>query len=264
MLMRLFQVRCWTPVLLLLALLMSSPATAQPVDHRVFSDVLSTYVDAEHRVDYTQLRADRATTLDPYLEQLATAHLDSLSRNERLAFWMNAYNALTLALILEHDSIDTIWSITPGDTPESTDESPFELPVGTVADTIRTLDEIEHGIIRERFNEPRIHFALVCAAASCPPLRREAYTGNELDAQLEDQTRAFLHNPALNQIPATEDTIRVSRLFDWYQTDFGPDAEAVQQYIAPYIDDQAVRQTLTEGAYTVDYMPYDWALNGQR
>lgn len=252
------------PVLLLLALCVRSPATAQPVDHSAFTNVLSTYVDAKHRVDYAQLRTDRATTLDPYLEQLATAHLDSLSRNERLAFWMNAYNALTIALILEHDPVGTIWSITPGDTPETTTESPFALPVGTVADTMRTLDEIEHGIIRERFDEPRIHFALVCAAASCPPLRREAYTGPALDAQLEDQTRAFLHTPALNQLPATEDTIRVSRLFDWYQADFGPDAEAVQQYIAPYTDDRAVRQALQEGRYTVAYMPYDWTLNAQR
>ncbi|MFO8232845.1 MAG: DUF547 domain-containing protein [Longimonas sp.] len=262
--MRSLHVRCWTPVLLLLALFVSIPATAQPADHSAFTDVLNTYVDAEHRVDYAQLRADRATTLDPYLEQLATADLESLSRDARLAFWMNAYNALTIALILEHDSIDTIWAITPGDTPETTEESPFELPVGTVADTMRTLDEIEHGIIRERFDEPRIHFALVCAAASCPPLRREAYTGDALDAQLEDQTRAFLHNPALNQIPATKDTLRLSRLFDWYQADFGPDAEAVQQYIAPYIDDPEVQEALRNGTYTVDYMPYDWALNAQR
>jgi hypothetical protein len=262
--MRSLQVRCWTLVLLLTALFGRIPAAAQSVDRRALTNVLSTYVDAEHRVDYAQLRANRATTLDPYLQQLATADLESLSRDERLAFWMNAYNALTIALILEHEAVDTIWSITPGDTPETTAESPFELPVGTVADTMRTLDEIEHGIIRERFDEPRIHFALVCAAASCPPLRREAYTGNALNAQLEDQTHAFLHNPALNQIPATEDTIRVSRLFDWYQTDFGPDAEAVQQYIAPYIDDQSVRHGLKEGTYTVDYMPYDWALNAQR
>lgn len=252
------------PVLLLFALCVGIPTTAQPVDHSAFTDVLSTYVDAKHRVDYAQLRADRATTLDPYLDQLATANLEALSRDERLALWMNAYNALTLHLILEHDPVDTIWSITPGDTPEATTKSPFDLPVGVVADTMRTLDEIEHGLIRERFDEPRIHFALVCAAMSCPPLRREAYTGPALDAQLNDQTRTFLRDATLNQIPATEDTIRLSRLFDWYQADFGPDAEAVQQYIASYIDDPDVRQALQEGTYTVDYMPYDWALNAQR
>ncbi len=262
--MRPLYVRCWTPVLWLCALFVSIPATAQPLDHGAFTHVLNTYVDAEHRVDYAQLRADRATTLDPYLQQLATANLEARSRDERLAFWMNAYNALTIALILEHDTVDTIWSITPGDTPETTTESPFELPVGVVADTMRTLDEIEHGIIRERFDEPRIHFALVCAAASCPPLRREAYTGHALHAQLEDQTQAFLRAPALNQIPATPDTIRVSRLFDWYQSDFGPDAAAVQQYIAPYVDDPEVKAALREGAYTVDFMPYDWALNDQQ
>lgn len=254
----------WMLTFLLMAACGYIPAQSQSIDHSAFDRVLSMYVNNRGHVDYDALHAARDTTLDPYLKQLETVDLEPLSRDERLALWMNAYNALTLHLILEHDRPDTIWAITPGNTPETTEGSPFELPVGVVADTMRTLDEIEHGIIRERFNEPRIHFALVCAAVSCPPLRREVYTGAGLEAQLEDQTRAFLTNPEKNAIPTTADTIRVSRLFDWYQADFGPNAAAVQQYIAPYVDDSDVQTALREGTYTVDFMPYDWALNGQQ
>ena len=231
------------------------------VSHAAFDRLLRRYVDTTGAVDYAGLQENRADVLRPYLDQLASADLSGRSRDARLAFWINAYNALTLKLIVDHYPIQNIWAITPGP-PEPKDDSPFQIGVGTVADTMRTLDEIEHEIIRERFDEPRIHFALVCAAASCPRLRREAYTAPRLDAQLNDQARTFLRDPTKNRIPAGDDRVALSRILKWYGDDFGPTPEALQRALAPYIDGP-VGERLSHGDYTVDYMPYDWALNDQ-
>jgi hypothetical protein len=229
--------------------------------HEAFHRLLRRYVDTTGAVDYAGLQQNRADALRPYLDQLASANLSGRSRDARLALWINAYNALTLKLIVDHYPVQNIWAITPGP-PEPKDDSPFQLDVGTVADTMRTLDEIEHEIIRERFDEPRIHFALVCAAASCPRLRRDAYTGPRLDAQLEDQARTFLRDSTKNRIPAGDNRIALSRILKWYGGDFGPTPEALQRALAPYIEG-TVGERMAQGDYTVDYLPYDWALNDQ-
>lgn len=231
------------------------------VDHSAYDRVLHRYVDEEGRVDYAGLKAASDSVLVPYLDQLADADLSTLGRDQRLAFWINAYNALTLKLIVEHYPVENIWAITPGPA-EPKDNSPFNLTVGTVADTARTLDEIEHDIIRERFDEPRIHFALVCAAASCPPLRGEAFTGPGLDGQLDDQARTFLHNAEKNRIPDGEGTIALNRILKWYGEDFGPTTDALQKQLAPYFEGE-VQQRLRKAAYEVAFLPYDWSLNEQ-
>ena len=227
--------------------------------HRAFEAVLRRFVDSTGAVDYAGLAAQADSMLTPYLHQLATARPSTLDRDARLAFWINAYNAYTLKLIVEHYPVRNIWGITPGPA-EPKDNSPFALAVGPVADTVRTLDEIEHEIIRPRFDEPRIHFALVCAASSCPKLRREPYTGARLDAQLDDQARTFLHDPAKSRIPAGEDRIALSRILKWYGGDFGPTTDALQRALAPYFDGP-VRHRLADADYAVTYLPYDWTLN---
>jgi hypothetical protein len=231
------------------------------VDHSSFTRLLQRVVNEEGNVDYAQLKVQADSVLTPYLGQLATTDPSSLGRDARLAFWINAYNAYTLKLIVEHYPVQNIWAVTPGPA-EPKDNSPFALEVGTVADTVRTLDEIEHEIIRERFDEPRIHFALVCAAASCPRLRREAYTGSRLDAQLDDQTRTFFHDNTKNRIPAGDGQIQLNRILKWYGQDFGTTAD-LQRFIAPYFEG-AVRDSLSRAAYEVAFLPYDWSLNDQR
>lgn len=229
------------------------------VDHSRLDQVLRRYVNEEGAVDYARLKTDADSVLAPYLRRLGRTDPSRLPRDARLAFWINAYNALTIKLIVGHYPVPNIWAITPGP-PEPKQNSPFELEVGTVADTARTLDEIEHEIIRERFDEPRIHFALVCAAKSCPVLRREAYTGARLDQQLNDQARTFLHDEGKNRVPAGDDRIALSRILKWYGEDFGPTAEALQAAIAPYFDGR-VRNRLAAADYEVTYLPYDWSLN---
>jgi hypothetical protein len=235
------------------------PAAARATaDHALFDRLLGRVVGTRGNVDYEALQAGADTTLTPYLQRLASAQPASLNRDARLAFWINAYNAYTLKLIVDHFPVTSIRDI-EGPTE---DKTPFQRPVGVVADTMRTLDEVEHQIIRVRFDEPRIHFALVCAAKSCPRLRQEAYTGPRLDQQLGDQARRFLHHDRKNQIPAGPDTVALSRIFKWYGGDFGPTLDAVQRFSAPYFDG-SVQDSLAQATYEVRFRPYDWTLNAQ-
>lgn len=234
----------------------SALTSRQAFSHAQFDHVLRKFVDAKGDVRYETLKAQVDSTLTPYLQKLAEADLAPLDRDERLALWINAYNAYTLKLIVDHYPVTNIRNI-EGPSEEST---PFQRPVGPVADTGRTLDEIEHEIIRDRFNEPRIHFALVCAAKSCPQLRREAYTGPRLNAQLDDQARRFLHAERKNRIPAEDGTVALSRILKWYGSDFGPTPEAVQRKLAPYFEGR-VRDSLRKGGYEIRFLPYDWTLN---
>ena len=233
------------------------------VDHSALTQLLQTYVDEQGMVDYAGLQADRDSVLAPYLQMLAETDPSNLDEPERLAFWINAYNALTLKLVIAEYPVDSIKDITPYPGPMVPKiNSPWLVKVGEVGGTMRTLDAIEHDIIRERFDEPRIHFALVCAAMSCPKLRQEAFTGAALDRQLDDQGRTFLHHAAKNEIPPTDDEIRLSRIFKWFEGDFGPDTDAVQRYLARYFEGDTAQQ-LQAAAYDVEYLDYDWTLNDQ-
>lgn len=240
----------------------TTTAVRSAMDHSRFTRVLRRFVDETGAVDYAGLKARGDSLLAPYLQRLATTDPATLTREARLAFWINAYNALTLTLIAEHYPVQNIWAVTPGPAAPKDDNSPFALDVGTVADTVRTLDEIEHEIIRERFDEPRIHFALVCAAESCPVLRREAYTGPRLDDQLDDQARVFFHDDTKNRIPAGSGRIALSRILKWYGQDVGPSTDHLQRFIAPYFEGR-VRERLSRAAYDVTFLPYDWGLNDQ-
>lgn len=234
-------------------------------DHAAFDEVLAAYVDDEGRVDYARLKETGA--LRPYLQQLAQADPSNLDPAERLAFWINAYNAQAIKLILDNYPVESIRRITPVSVPGTSVNiprvnDPFQLEFATIGGETYSLDHIEHEIIRSRFNEPRIHFALVCAAISCPRLRREAYTGAELDRQLGDQANIFLHDEAKNQIPAGASTIRLSKIFDWFGGDFGRNVAQRQAFLAPYFEGD-VREKLETGAYDIEFLDYDWALNEQ-
>ena len=237
--------------------------TPETVNHARFDRVLTEYVDAAGFVDYARLQAHADSLLRPYLQQLAETDPAALDREARLAFWINAYNAYTIKLILDHYPVESINDIKPGAGPAVPKvNSPFKLDVGEVAGEVRTLDEIEHGIIRERFDEPRIHFALVCAAVSCPRLRKEAYTGDRLNDQLDDQARTFLHDTDKNVVPAGEERVALSRIFKWFDEDFGGSSGSIQRFIAPYFDGN-VRTNLEQAGYDVSYREYDWSLNDQ-
>jgi hypothetical protein len=230
--------------------------------HDDLSALLQTHIDARGRVDYAALAA-RPAALDAYLARLAATDPQRLPRDAQLAFWINAYNAYTLYLIRERWPTDGILSTITGPFVPGVN-SPFSVDFAVVGGRRMSLDDIEHGTIREQFDEPRIHFAVNCAAVSCPPLRPEAYSGDRLHAQLDEQTAAFLNDPERTRIDLARGEVHLTKILDWFKDDFGGSDAAVQRWIAPYVRDADARSALEAAALDVRYQRYDWSLNGQQ
>jgi len=219
-------------------------------DHAVLNELLREFVDDGGYVDYEGLR-ERRVDLQGYIRSLAAAHFDGLGRDEKLALLINAYNAFTLELILEHAPLQSIRDIPA--------EQRWEAVRWNVAGREYSLNQIEHEQIRPKFREPRIHFALVCAAVSCPPLRREAYTGARLNDQLEDQALRVHHGEGWLRYESGAETIGLTSLYEWYRDDFEQVAGTILDYVARY------REDLDGGDRpTVRFLEYDWSLNDQR
>jgi hypothetical protein len=234
-------------------------AGAATFDHSAFDALLGRHV-AGGWVDYDAFRKD--PSFPAYLAALDKADLASLSEPERLAFWINAYNAYTIELINRHGERESIRNINT--TLGLALKGPWREPLVRAAGQVYHLDNVEHDIIRKQFKEPRIHFALVCAAVSCPPLRSEAYTGAELDAQLDDQAQAFLRrSPDKNRVDAPSRTVYLSRIFEYYKEDFGTTDAAVGRYVARFYPPGPERQLLEGGAFTLRRTEYDWSLNSR-
>ena len=239
----------------------------KPFDHShaAYTDLLQKHVvvyDEGRRsvVDYAALQADEPA-LNAYLQDLADVSVDqyrSWSEDQQLAFLINAYNAFTLELIVDHYE-----SFANGERESIRDlgglfYSAWEREVVELLGKMRTLDWVEHKTIRVYFDEPRIHAALVCAAMSCPKLRAEAYTASALDTQLDDQMRTFLSDRSLNGIDAQG--LYLSRIFDWYEEDFGDLRVYMRQYADVLADDKAEREALM-GDIRIRYTDYNWNLN---
>lgn len=224
-----------------------TPSTSVEVDlstppsHATFSDLLKRYVSASGNVNYAGLKKEHAA-LKGYIDMLSKSAPEATwSSNEQLAYWINAYNAVTLNLILDNYPLESITSLDKG--------KPWDKKVVTLGGTSYSLNQIENDIIRPQFNEPRIHFAVNCAAASCPPLRNEAFVASKLEAQLEEQTRSFLRNEAYNALSGS--TFRASKIFDWYGEDFGNLTDFIGKYVNLPSDTK------------VEFTNYDWTLNKQ-
>lgn len=190
------------------------------------------------------------------LGEMARANPKELSsKEERFAFWVNAYNLLAIKTVLDRYPISSI-----------KDGGNFLFPiwkknVGTVAGKDYSLDDIEHGVLRARFEEPRVHFAVVCASLSCPDLRAEPYEGIRLDEQLGDQARSFLENRTKGLVPGDDrKTAAVSSIFKWFGEDFDRGG-GVAQFIREHVDEDTKREIsgLTDGG--ISYLDYDWSLN---
>lgn len=223
-------------------------------DHSLYGALLADAVDDEGHVDYDRLLA-RQAELDRYLAALAAADLDALSRHARLALLLNAYNAFTLRLILDHPGIDSIQDIPA--------EARWRAPRWRLGGEAVSLDALENAWIRPGFGEPRIHFALVCAALSCPKLRNEPYTGAQLVAQLDDQSRHFFRQPAHFRWDPSRPEVKLSEILDWYREDFGPSERAVVEWTLPYLDAADARALRHAGdRLRIGYVRYDWGLNG--
>ena len=241
-------------------LLLAVPASSQTFDHSLFDELLKKHV-VKGMVDYDSF--GQAGAFNDYLASLEHADVSKLSERERLAFWINAYNAYTIELINKYEERASIKNISEGIGFERT-KGPWKEPIVKAAGKTYSLDDVENGIIRKQFREPRIHFALVCAAMSCPPLRSEAYTGAKLDAQLDSQARTFVLDEARgSRVDVKNAVVHASRIFDWYKDDFGGSDAAIAQYLAQYYPVSPAKQLLLGGHFKLEFLDYDWTLNSR-
>ncbi len=252
-----------TPFGALFGVLLATVAAGStpPPEHAAFDALLRQNVD-EGLVDYDAFA--RSEAFGRYLEQLATTNLDGLSEADRLAFWINVYNAYTIQLVNSHQERESIRNInkTLGFLRL---KGPWSEEMVRAAGRTLSLDDVENEVIRRQFDEPRIHFALVCAALGCPPLRSEAYTGTLLEEQLEDQARLFLRDsPEKNSVDTAEETVWVSPILVWYRDDFGGNDQALGRFLGRYWPDGPEKALLESGRFRLSETEYDWALNSAR
>lgn len=230
--------------------LVTEKEVIQPVDSveeedvnvllKAFDALLKKYVTEDGNVNYKGLTGEKEK-LDGFITSFSKLNIESASRNEQLAFWINLYNACTLQLVCNHYPIKSIMDINSG--------KPWDLQVVEIAGKGLSLNQIENDIIRPDFNEPRIHFAVNCAAKSCPKLLNKAFFPNSLDAELTVATQVFLSNANQNQFE--EDRAKVSKIFEWYAADFGNLIQFLNRY-SPHV--------LSETG-EVSFNEYDWSLN---
>jgi hypothetical protein len=220
-----------------------------PPDHVLWNELVKAHVNQDGWVNYNGIKVDQKK-LDEYLGELSS-HPPSHSwlQEEELAYWINAYNAFTIQLILDHYPVKSIKDI-GGSIPMI--NSPWDIKFFKIGDVAMDLNTIEHDILRKKLNEPRIHFAINCASISCPLLRTEAYTADKLEFQLEEQAKIFLNDPAKNILSPNEPNL--SPIFKWFKSDFITDQSLVE-YINQYAE---VKISPTA---KLKWMDYNWLLN---
>lgn len=266
-------VRCKRGGQLLIALIIAVavPAVAQ-VQHDGFSQLLADHVQPSvgghsSRVNYRALKEDSAR-LDRYLTVLSAvspAQYAAFDRREKLAFLINAYNAFTLRLVLDHyPGITSIKDI------GGWFSSPWKLRFIPLLGDKLSLDDIEHQRLREPgvFDDPRIHFAVNCASVGCPSLREEAYTAAALDRQLDDQAQRFMSDRSRNRYNPQRQRLEVSKIFDWYEDDFTRGYRghhSLKGFLAGFsqqlADEPSARNAIREKQLSVSFTDYDWRLN---
>jgi hypothetical protein len=183
-----------------------------------------------------------------------------------MAFWLNAYNAFTLKIVCENYPIESISELHAGGLIFGSiiKKTVWDKPVITINGETMTLNTIEHEILRKKYDDPRIHFALVCAAYSCPPLRYEAYEGEKLDAQLNDQARVFLANRDQNMFDQQRRVAWISSIFAWFAEDFGG-RENLLNYIVQFLPEELARDIHDHPKqWKVRHKTYNWTLNDTR
>ena len=218
--------------------------------YSLFDKVLHEHV-RDGMVDYPAIAGD--DRFRTYITQLD--HVDPNAfptKEERLAFWINAYNAYAIQGILDGLSPQTLW----GRYKYFIDR---QYRVGGEA---VNLYDLERSIIVKNFHEPRIHFAIVCASRSCPRLRSEAYVATRLHDQLEDQAREFINDGSRNQFDRGSRVARLSKIFDWYSGEFRAHSATLVEYVRPYVNNLDLRGDLDPIRYSVEFLDYDWSLNG--
>lgn len=231
------------PVLLLTgALGATTPEKSQGApDHIGLDSLLQHYVSESGKVNYKGLKSAKAA-LDAYCKLLSDNPVqDAWTKAEKMAYWINAYNAFTLQLIVAHYPTKSIMNFDGGKT--------WAVKRIRIGGRKYSLDNIEHDILRPQFKDPRVHFAVNCASKGCPPLWNHAFTAENLGEALDARARVFINSPDFNILTAKQ--LQLSKIFDWYGADFGNLPAFLNRYATVKINADA----------RITFLPYNWNLN---
>jgi hypothetical protein len=247
---------------LTLAAVLTAPArAAAPPDYKVWGELLSKYYDPAQGMNYKALKANDKKTLDDLKRQLATVDVQALSRPDQFAYWLNLYNVSVVSVVVDSYPVESIRDI-------STDPivrlNVFKKPNVQTKKGAISLNDVENDNIREGFKNPLIHFAINCAAKSCPPIRTEPYKGADINEQLDDQARKFLSGP--HGVRAEKDggslTLHVTKILDWFKDDFnkwgGGQIGFLKRYVA---NDKRKLMDAAGSQIELEFDDYDWKLN---
>lgn len=244
-------------------LLTSASSIAANFDHshKEWTTILEKNVSPHLKstvVNYNSLK-ENPTPLNDYLsslEKVSQGDFDSFTNDEKLSFLINAYNAYTIKLVVDNYPVKSIKDI------GGVFSSPWKKKFIHLFGKVLSLDTIEHELIRKKFKEPRIHFAVVCASIGCPAIRPEAFVAKKLNAQLEDSARLFLADPEKNRYDKNSKTLELSSIFDWYGDDFEKHDGSVHNFVATRITNDKEDQTRIQNkSVKIKYLHYDWNLN---
>jgi len=227
----------------------SDPLPPEQVSHRLWQEILSADV-RDGAVDYPAIR--RQGRLPSYVALLNRVDPGRLSAGDRLAFWINAYNAFAVTGILDGYSPETLFGR----------YRYFIAREYSIGGQPVNLYNLEREILIAQFHEPRVHFAIVCASASCPKLQSWAYEGQPLDEQLNRVTSEFVNDPLRNRFDRSRKVASLSMIFKWFAKDFEARSGSILSFVAGYVQDPSLTQDLLAGDYTVEFLEYDWSLNG--
>ncbi|SFT50007.1 Protein of unknown function, DUF547 [Lishizhenia tianjinensis] len=232
-------------ILTLLFICTMTIAWAQP-SHAPFTQLLSKHVSSSGKVDYVALKKD-ISKLDSYLKTLeASTPTEKWSSNTTKAYWINAYNAYTLKMMLQHYPLKSITDIKYGE------QNAWDYKWIKIAGATLSLNDIEHKKLRAKYKDPRIHFAVNCASFSCPILLNKAYEASTLETQLDTQASLFINDSQRNKI--TADKVQISEIFKWYKDDFAS-AGSIINYLNKY------SKIKIKSTAKVEYLSYNWNIN---
>lgn len=224
---------------------------SKPISHTIWNGLLKKHVQADGFVDYKGFIKD-SSTLNQYLRLLETAHPNekNWSRNEQMAYWINAYNAFTIDLIVRNYPVESIKDIKKG---VAFVNSVWDIKFIKIQGYTYDLNNIEHNILRPVFKDARVHAAVNCASYSCPKLLGEAYTADKLESQLDQSMKSFINDPTRNRVTANK--AEISEIFKWFKGDFERDAGSVREYINRYANVKLSKDG------DISHIDYDWRLN---
>ncbi len=234
-------------------------ANQETIDHGIWADLLGRYVtvdpDGVNRFDYAEVGVTEQAALRAYIEGLTALPISAYGRAEQLAYWINLYNALTVRVVLDAYPVDSIRDIDIS--PGLFADGPWGRKLVRIEGEDLSLNDIEHRILRPIWRDPRIHYAVNCAAIGCPNLPATAFTGETVDARLEQAARDYVNHPRGSRVAGGR--LLVSSIYVWFQEDFGGDDRGVIAHLKRYAEPDLAAQLM--GLSEIDGHDYDWRLN---